>query len=143
MLGLSAVKLSLMKTLGFSMGQIGSSPPRTTGRAEHRSFLQPPLQLGWGALWTLHLMIRVRSDTLAKRKGRTLKIRVVNSYLLAGNLLVPSPPVSSARSRWSYKDVTDHALHFLTTDPAASQRREGNGKSLPPHCAEDTAVVVH
>jgi len=105
-----------MQILGFCMGQIGSSPPRTRGSAEQRSFLQPSLWLGWEAPWSLHLGIWSRAVTLAKRKERALKIRMRNRYVLAGILLVPSPPVSSAKSRWSYKDVADHALHFLSPD---------------------------
>lgn len=86
-------------------------------------------------------MIRVRTDTLANRMDCAPKMCVLNRYILTGNL-IPSLTVSSGKSRWSYKDVTDH---FLTTEPAASQpgRREGNGKSPPPRRAERTAVVVH
>lgn len=115
-------------------------------RQRRAPFLPPASSLAWlGAPWALHLLIQVRSDTLAKRKKHALKIHILNRYVLAGNLLVPCTPVSSTRSRWSYKDMTDHALHFLPTDPTASQPGwcEGKWKPLPPHHAEHTNVVVH
>lgn len=80
-----------------------------------------------------------------KEEGPHSESMCTNRYVLTGKLLVPAPPVSSARSRWGYEVVTDLVLHFLTTDPAAPEPgwHAGNGKSLPPHHTEYTAVVVH
>lgn len=115
----------------------------TENKRQHRALLLPADSLlAWlGVLRTLHLTIWVRSDTLTKRQE--LWKLVCLSGRCWQEISSSCLPISATGSRWSYRDVTNHVPHSLTTDPAAFQlgRCEGNEESLPLH--QQSTALLH